>query len=264
VNTTPLVLVADDNYANRLSVWATLKNTPYEVVEAANGRDAVNTAVEKQPDLILMDLMMPEMDGLEATRLLKSRDDTARIPILMLTALDDAGDRIRAFEAGVTGFLNKPFDGVELLAHIRSYVNLSLINRRYVLSTVNVTTGLPNRAAYREAIEEYERPWLFLISMDSIESIRQFYGESRAQAMEREYAEYLQLLLREDWLSRDGLSETRLYHFDSGLFGVLVDDIGEAVTRAVALRQGQAMHRRLDDYEVSKSEVQWESDITFP
>ncbi len=263
MNDTPLVLVADDNYVNRLTVRATLKDSSYELAEATDGREAVNTAVERRPDLILMDLMMPEMDGLEATRLLKSRDDTARIPILMLTALDDTDDRISAFEAGVTGFLTKPFDGLELLAHIRSYVNLSLMNRKYVLSTANVTTGLPNRAAYREVIREYERPWLFLVSMDSIESIRQFYGELRAQAMEREYAEYLQFLLGEDWLSKDGLSGARLYHFDSGLFGILVDDIGGEVTRAVALRRGRAMHRRLDHHVVSRSDVQWETDITL-
>ncbi|MFO7782137.1 MAG: EAL domain-containing response regulator, partial [Spirochaetia bacterium] len=260
---TPLVLVADDNQVNRLTVRATLKESPYELVEAANGREAVDMAVEKKPDLILMDLMMPEMNGLEATRLLKSRDDTARIPILMLTALDDTDDRISAFESGVTGFLNKPFDRLELLAHVRSYVNLSLINRRYVLSTANVTTGLPNRAAYREAIKEYERPWLFLISMDGIDSIRQFYGEPRAQRMEREYAEYLQSVLAEDWLSRDGISGATLYHFDSGLFGVLLDDAGKGLTPGEARRRGREMHRRLNDYEVSKSDVQWESDFTL-
>jgi EAL domain-containing protein (putative c-di-GMP-specific phosphodiesterase class I)/AmiR/NasT family two-component response regulator len=265
VSDTPLVLVADDNQVNRLTVRATLKESPYDLVEAADGREVVDIAVERKPDLILMDLMMPEINGLEATRLLKSRDDTARIPILMLTALDDTDDRISAFEAGVTGFLNKPFDRLELLAHVRSYVNLSLINRRYVLSTANVTTGLPNRAAYREAIKGYERPWLFLISMDSIDSIRQFYGERRAQAMEREYAEYLQSVLAEDWLSRDGISGAVLYHFDSGLFGVLLDDDdGEKeLTRAEARRRGRELHRRLNDYEVSESEVQWESDFTL-
>lgn len=152
---TPLVLVADDNQVNRLTVRATLKDSPYDLVEAADGREAVDIAVERKPDLILMDLMMPQMDGLEATRLLKSRDDTARIPILMLTALDDTGDRISAFESGVTGFLNKPFDRLELLAHIRSYVNLSLINRRYVLSTANVTTG-PGNAPQAQRLRDFE------------------------------------------------------------------------------------------------------------
>jgi EAL domain-containing protein (putative c-di-GMP-specific phosphodiesterase class I)/AmiR/NasT family two-component response regulator len=259
----PLVLVADDNQVNRLTVREALKEAPYELVEAADGRTAVDIAVERKPDLILMDLMMPEMDGLEATRLLKSRDETARIPVLMLTALDDTGDRISAFEAGVTGFLNKPFGQLELRAHVRSYVNLSLINRRYVLSTADVTTGLPNRVAYREALAEYERPWLFLVSMDGIDSIRRFYGESRAREMEGEYAEYLQFLLGENWLSEQRISKPRLYHLDRGLFGVLLDDPQEQLTRSKAMRGGGELHRRLIDHEVSKPAVQWESDFTL-
>lgn len=241
-----------------MTAAATLEGGPYEVLEAANGREAVDLAVERKPDLILMDLMMPGTDGLEATRILKRREDTARIPILMLTGLDHTEDRIRAFEAGVTGFLNKPFDRLELLAHVRSYVNLSLTNRRYVLSTVNVTTGLPNRAAYRVAIEKYRRPWLFLIGLDAIDSIRRFYGEPRAQAMEREYAEYLQMLLAED-----GFPGASLYHFDGGLFGILLDDVDGRITRATAMRRGRAVYQRLNDHEVSKAEVQWESDVTI-
>jgi len=263
VSDAPLVLVVDDNQVNRLTVREALKESPYELVEAADGRTAVDIAVERKPDLILMDLMMPEMDGLEATRVLKSRDDTARIPILMLTALDDTGDRISAFDAGVTGFLNKPFSQLELRAHVRSYVNLSLLNRKYVLSTADVTTGLPNRAAYREAMTEYERPWLFLVSMDGIDSIRRFYGEARARAMEREYAEYLQFLIGEDWLSQEGISESRLYHLDRGLFGVLLDDPEERLSRSQAMRRGGELHRRLIDHEVSKPAVQWESDFTL-
>lgn len=254
----PLVLVADDNQVNRLSVQASLKDTPYEVLEAADGQQAVDLALERRPDLILMDLMMPRLDGLDATRVLKGRDDTARIPILMLTALDDTDDRIAAFEAGATGFLNKPFDRLELLAHVRSYVNLSLINRKYVLSTADVTTGLPNRAAYREEVGEYTCPWLFLMSVDGIDNIRTFYGESRAQAMEREYAELLASIVAED-----GLSHARLFHLGAGLFGVLYDDVEGRLDRERALEWGRSLHRRLNDHEISKDEVQWESDVTL-
>jgi EAL domain-containing protein (putative c-di-GMP-specific phosphodiesterase class I) len=241
-----------------LSVRATLKESPYEVIEAANGQEAVDLALDRRPDLILRDLMMPQTNGLDATRILKGREDTARIPILMLTALDDTEDRIAAFEAGVTGFLNKPFDRLELLAHVRSYINLSLINRKYVLSTANVTTGLPNRAAYREQVDEFERPWLLLVSMDGIDNIRTFYGEPRAQAMELEYAGFLQSVLHDD-----GMSETKLFHLDGGLFGVLYGDAEGNLDRERALEWGRYLHRRLNEHEVSKDEVQWESDFTL-
>lgn len=258
MNDGPLVLVADDNEVNRLSVRAALAETPYQIVDATNGREAVDRALEHKPDLILMDLMMPSVDGLQATRELKARDETARIPVLMLTALDDTEDRISAFEAGVTGFLNKPFDRLELLAHVRSYVNLSLINRKYVLSTADVTTGLPNRAAYREAVRECRRPWLFLISMDAIDSIRQFYGEPRAQAMLSEYAEFLGGIL-----NQNGLLGATLYYFGRGLFGILLDDESEELTRETAMRIGSDLQARLVEHDVSKGDVQWQSDFTL-
>lgn len=254
-----VVLIADDNQVNRLSVRATLKDSSYQLIEAANGQEAIDLALEKSPDLILMDLMMPEVDGLEATRVLKNRQETARVPILMLTALDDTEDRIQAFEAGATGFLNKPFDRLELLAHVRSYVNLSLINRKYVLSTANLNTGLPNRAAYRDEVQRYSRPWLFLVGMDGIDSIRQFYGESRARAMEREYAEYLERILDEDEYG----DQSRLFHFGSGLFGILYDDGESEMSREKALERSRWLHENLNTYEVSKEEVQWESDFTI-
>ena len=253
-----LVLVADDKSANRLSVRAALEGEPYEVIEASNGREAVDVALQRLPELILMDLMMPELDGLEATRELKEHDETARIPVLMLTALDDTEDRVQAFEAGATGFLNKPFDRVELLAHVRSYVNLSHINRRYVLSTVDHHTGLPNRSAYHEAVSELERPWLVLINLDSIESIRQFYGEPRAREMVLDYAEYLQRISAET----DGAHGGRLFHLSPGVLGVLLDDTDARLDRESALSLGRALHAQLRDYEVQKENLQRESDFT--
>lgn len=99
-----LILVADDNQVNRHTIRATLKDTPFTVAEVTNGRQALEYARAHHPDLILMDLMMPEMDGLEATRQLKAAEDTVRIPILMLTVLDDTEDRISAFDAGARAF----------------------------------------------------------------------------------------------------------------------------------------------------------------
>ena len=253
-----VILVADDSSANRLIVRTTLKDGPYEVIEASNGREAVDTALQRLPELILMDLMMPELDGLEATQELKKYDETARIPVLMLTSLDETEDRVRAFEAGATGFLNKPFDRMELLAHVRSYVNLSQINRKYVLSTVNHSTGLPNRAAYQEAVSEFEQPWLFLLNMDNIDSIRKFYGEPRARDMILEYAQYLRHIIAETDSARDG----RLFHLSPGVLGVLLDDTDGSLDRENALSLGRGLHAQLRDYEVHKENVQWESDFT--
>ncbi|TVR01324.1 MAG: response regulator [Spirochaetaceae bacterium] len=174
----PLILLADDNRINRLLVISTLKDEPYRIVEVTNGREAVAAALHEVPDLILMDLMMPVVSGVDATRELKSRQETARVPILMLTALNATEDRVRAFDAGATGFLTKPFDRLELTATIRSYINLSLMNQRYTLTAENHVTGLPNRVGFRDRRAHFTKPWLYLVKVDGLSTISQLYGET--------------------------------------------------------------------------------------
>jgi EAL domain-containing protein (putative c-di-GMP-specific phosphodiesterase class I)/CheY-like chemotaxis protein len=252
---TPLILVADDNRINRAVVTATFKDSDYRIVEATNGREAIELAFSEPPDLVLMDLMMPEMDGLEATRILKDDDRTNRIPILMLTALSETDDRISAFDSGVTGFLTKPFDRLELMAHVRSYLNLSLVNRKYILSTANRNTGFPNRAAFREEAGEYEAPILYLIKIDNLETIARFYGESKAVELQRRFAD---TLMEIPVLRR--LQRSRIYHFSSGYFGVLAD---WSMPREAALDVAEEMYRDFQRKQDAWEELQYESDFTI-
>ncbi len=92
---------------------------PIDVDAVSNGADALRQVEAQAPDLILLDIMMPEMDGFEVCRRLRADDRTRAIPILMLTALDDVADRTRGFLAGTDDFLGKPFDRGELLARVR-------------------------------------------------------------------------------------------------------------------------------------------------
>ncbi|MFW5728884.1 MAG: EAL domain-containing protein [Spirochaetota bacterium] len=251
----PVILVADDNRINRMVVQATFKDTDYRIVEAASGREAVDRALAQPPDLVLMDLMMPEMDGLEATRILKRDERTNRIPILMLTALSETEDRINAFDAGVTGFLTKPFDRLELMAHVRSYLHLSLVNRKYILSTANRNTGLPNRGALRDDLADYEHPVLFVLQIDNIETIRRFYGDSKAAALERRFAEGLATLS-----GVEGVADPQYYHFSSGLFGLLSD---AELSRERALDVAETMYQRLLRNQDDWDDLQYESDFTI-
>lgn len=104
------VLVAEDNEGNRALLGDFLRYEGYEVFEATNGREAVELATRKQPELIFMDVQMPLMDGLEATRILKEKESTRDIPIVALTGLAMAGDKDRCLEAGCDRYLSKPFD----------------------------------------------------------------------------------------------------------------------------------------------------------
>ncbi len=113
-------LVVDDDITNRFVLKGFLCKAGFEVVEAENGRQAIDYYTEEQPDIIFMDIMMPVMDGLEASRQIKSMNNREFIPIIFLTAMTDSDTITHCIEAGGDDFLTKPVDMVQLQAKIRS------------------------------------------------------------------------------------------------------------------------------------------------
>jgi len=122
------VLVVDDHSASRMTAVALLAVEGYEVLEADSGLVALERVIKSQPDLILLDVMMPEMDGFEVCRQLKQDDQTRLIPVIFITALNDRRSRIRGIEAGGDDFLTKPFDRLELAARVNSLVRQKRLN----------------------------------------------------------------------------------------------------------------------------------------
>jgi CheY-like chemotaxis protein len=115
----PLVLVVDDFADNREMYSEYLSFSGFDVIEARNGKEAVDAAQERQPDIIIMDLSLPVMDGWEATRRLKADDRTRRIPVVALTGHALAGHSKGAKDAGCDSFLAKPCLPDQLVAEIR-------------------------------------------------------------------------------------------------------------------------------------------------
>ena len=118
------VLVADDDSQVLRLFSSLLTDEGYQVLEAAHGNDAILKARAGSPDLILMDVQMPVLDGYEATRQLKGDPSTRNIPIILVTAFDDPLNKLRGLEAGADEFLPKPVDRTELLVRIRSMLRL--------------------------------------------------------------------------------------------------------------------------------------------
>ena len=115
------VLYVEDNEFNRKIVRQLLSRTSYRLVEANDGEAGVAAAREQQPDLILMDVQLPKMSGLDATRMLKSDASTAHIPIIVITSFALSGDDRKAMDAGASSYLAKPYSPRDLMALIRNF-----------------------------------------------------------------------------------------------------------------------------------------------
>ena len=120
--TAKTILYVEDNELNRKIVRDLLRRTSYRLIEAPDGEAGVAAAREQRPDLILMDLQLPKVSGIEATRALRAEPSTAATPIIAITSFALSGDEQRAKEAGASAYLAKPFSPFDLLTMIRKLV----------------------------------------------------------------------------------------------------------------------------------------------
>lgn len=116
------ILIVDDNQDSRELVVKVLKCKGYEMIEAIDGEEAIEKAMGEKPDLILLDISIPKLDGYEVTRRLKSREEFKDTPIVALTAHAMKGDRAKALEAGCEGYISKPINIRELPEQVKSYL----------------------------------------------------------------------------------------------------------------------------------------------
>lgn len=120
----PLIMVVDDNSKNLQVVGKILYKNGYDLSLLGEGKSVLELAREKQPDLILLDIMMPVMDGFEVCQLLKNDELTKNIPVIFLTAKTDEDDIVKGFETGGVDYIKKPFNPRELLARVNTHVEL--------------------------------------------------------------------------------------------------------------------------------------------
>lgn len=121
----PKVLIVDDEPAGREALESILMTQNYTLAFAANGREALAKAKELLPDVILLDVMMPDLDGYEICQRLRADPDLAEVPVVMVTALDDRASRLQGIEAGVDDFVTKPIDRAELRARVKTITRLN-------------------------------------------------------------------------------------------------------------------------------------------
>jgi two-component system, cell cycle response regulator len=178
---TARILVVDDLPANRRLLEARLSAEYFDVATAANGAEALSICERHECDLVLLDVMMPDMDGFEVCRRLKSNPLTHHIPVVMVTALDQASDRVAGLEAGADDFLTKPASELVLIARVRSLVRLKMMTDELRMRAVtSKEIGLQNPA--REAVTDPGTGGRILIVED-----RQASWERMAQTLAPEH-----------------------------------------------------------------------------
>ncbi len=120
----PLILIVDDTPKNIQVVGTILREKEYNISVATNGLDAIKLTDKALPDIILLDIMMPEMDGYETCKILKGNEKTKDIPIIFLTAKNEIEDKIKGFDLGAVDYITKPFNIPELLARVKTHLEL--------------------------------------------------------------------------------------------------------------------------------------------
>ncbi|PKL16277.1 MAG: two-component system response regulator [Spirochaetae bacterium HGW-Spirochaetae-5] len=165
------ILIVDDQANNTELLEAYLSPQGYDVIIASSGKKALETLFGGEIDLILLDVMMPEMDGFEVTRLIRENESSRMIPVVLVTALHETEDRIKGIEAGCDDFISKPIDRMELLARVRSLLKIKAYNdllsnyRKDLESDVAARTEELKKAL--EKLQESSLETIYRLSMAS-------------------------------------------------------------------------------------------------
>lgn len=176
--TKKILIAEDENHIRRL-VRVILGKEEYEIIEAKDGREALEKVSSEMPDLIILDLMMPKIDGIEVCRQLKGNALTRKIPVLMLTAKREMSDKVVGVRAGADDYLTKPFEPRELRARVRTFLDKEKKER-------NAITNLPNiDFVFNKLIEGKDRLNIYYLFFKNLDSYKKTYGVSKTNELVR-------------------------------------------------------------------------------
>jgi diguanylate cyclase (GGDEF)-like protein len=209
------ILVADDDPALCLLLRETLQEAGYEVLIASDGDELVRIAQDHPPDLLLIDLMMPLMDGFEAIRQLRNDTRTSHLPMIILTARSASSEVVVGFDTGADDYIVKPYDIDVLLARIRSH-----LRRAAKLPVRNPLTGLPGNVLLIAELERQltqQTPFsLIYIDLDNFKAFNDAYGFARGDRAIHMLAGVLaEVAPREDFLAHIGGDDFAIIHYGS-------------------------------------------------
>ena len=213
----PLVLIVDDSEQNIKVLKSILEKSNYRVAVARSGHEALESVAAEAPDLVLLDIVMPNMDGVETCRRLKEFDEMADIPVIFITAVSETSEKIRAFEAGGVDYIDRPFVREEVLARINVHVRLNdAMEKLKKLSVTDELTGAFNRRFAYQMIDRQikiakrgkEGFILCFCDIDNLKKINDTFGHEEGDILIKTMVESLAGIIRKsDFLFRMGGDE---------------------------------------------------------
>lgn len=225
------ILIIDDSFETRLLLMRTLEKAGYKAIGAVNGQEGVSLACELLPELILLDIVMPGLDGYQVCEALKAELRTADIPVIFLSANTEPHDKIKGLEMGGVDYIAKPFDRDEVLARVHTQIKIQKLTKELIqvnaelhkkyleLAEANVAiteltrtdplTGLANRRYFMEILEKevslarrHQVPLcLIMADLDYFKQINDTYGHGAGDQVLQAFARLLQQNIRKEDLS---------------------------------------------------------------
>src|ERR671933_2990583 len=147
-----VILIVDDNPDNLELLFFFLSDSDFTVLLATNGENALKTVEQANPDLVILDVMMPGIDGFETCRRLKANESSKDIPVIFMTALSDTGDKVKGFEVGAVDYITKPLQEEVLKARITTHLTIRNLNRNLVEQNKKLHAELRERQQKEEEL----------------------------------------------------------------------------------------------------------------
>jgi diguanylate cyclase (GGDEF)-like protein len=246
------ILVVDDDPDIARFVEVNLRSAGYEVAVAGDGEEALDRASELRPDLVLLDVMMPRLDGFEVAQRLRKNPQTANTSIIMLTAKALSSDKVTGLQSGADDYIIKPFDPIELLARVKG-----TLRRAKEMRNLSPLTGLPGNIRIQEEIERMvreHRPFAVLyVDLDNFKTYNDKHGFVRGDRLIQGTARMIQDAV----MSND--PEGFVGHVGGDDFVAVVQpDTAEAVAKTVCERFDEDRALYYDDQDLERGFVRME------
>jgi diguanylate cyclase (GGDEF)-like protein len=263
-----LILIVDDNPHNLQVIANIVKENGLKVAIAQNGRQALDFLQTKLPDLVLMDIMMPDMDGLEACRCIKYNERSKDIPVIFITALSDTEDVIRAFDAGGSDYITKPFMKEEVQARIKVHLALKkAMEKMKHMAVTDEMTGIFNR---RHAFHVLKREInvsqsdkkkfvICYVDIDKLKVVNDTYGHDAGDELIKTVVNtFTENIRASDYLFRMGGDEFMLVFPDANLA-----DMETLVSRLQEILNKKQLYSIPIDFSYGFAEFGPEDDMTY-